>query len=73
MKTTITEQERLQLLGLLTLGIKHQRIVNQVDDAIAEIVQEETGNLLSDAVYDGNDDIDHVLKNMGITVETSDA
>lgn len=69
MKTTITEGEKLQLLGLLTLGRSHNKIVNQVNDEMARIVgDEDKYSALTDAVYD-EADIDEVLKNMEITVE----
>lgn len=73
MRKFITESEKLQLLGLLTLGIQHQQIVNQVEDAMAKITDTEAGSLLGDALYEGSTDIDTVLQNMGIEVRDAAA
>lgn len=68
MKTSITEKEKLQLLGLLTLGIKHHQIVDHVEQAMADLTETEVGGLLGDALYESNLDIDTVLANMDIKV-----
>lgn len=73
MSKSITTQEKLQLLGLLTLGIQHQKIVNQVEEAMAKISGEEIGGHLSDAVYEGDTDIDKILVNIGIEVTDASA
>lgn len=68
MRKTITSAEKLQLLGLLTLGIQHQTIVNQVENAMAKLTQTEIGEHLSDAIYEQNTDIDAILETIGIEV-----
>jgi len=68
MRKTITITERYQLLGLLTLGIQHKNIVDQVEKAMAKITKGEVGDHLGDALYNGDTDIDTILENMGIEV-----
>lgn len=69
MKTTITQSERLQLLGLLTLGAKQSQILAQLEASVNEVIaDDEKYSLLTDALYEGNTDIDDILKNMEITV-----
>lgn len=68
MKTTITNSEKLQLLGLLTLGIRHRQVVDQVEKAMAEITETEVGGHLGDALYESDTDIDEILKRMGIAI-----
>lgn len=73
MRKYITESEKLQLLGLLTLGIQHKQIVDQVEVAMARITDTEPGSLLGDALYEGSTDIDTILKNMGVEVRDATA
>jgi len=68
MSKTITNNQRLELLGLLTLARKHREIVDQCDEAMAEIAGVEVGGLLSDAIYEPVD-LDTTLARMGIEVE----
>lgn len=70
MRTTITDAERLQLLGLITLGQKHYRMVDEIRDNISEILEDEDkDSRLTDATWDyPNSDIDELLKIMGIEV-----
>ena len=69
MKTTITQNEYLQIVGLMTLARNHQKIVDDCNDAMSEIVgDDEKYSLLTDAMYDSTD-VDTALKNMNITVE----
>lgn len=72
MKNRITNNEKLQLLGLLTLAIQHQQLVILSEKAMCQILEVENPNgyagCLSDAIYDGNLDIDSILKNMEIKV-----
>jgi len=72
MKTTITVGERLQLIGLLALADRHYRILEEVREAITELVggtPEDGEGHISDAIYDGGRrDADQLLKRLGITV-----
>lgn len=68
MRKSITEIERLQLLGLVTLARQHYKIVDQARDAISLIIQEDD-SLLHDAVWDYDTDFDKSLASMGIEVE----
>lgn len=47
----ITEQQRLELMGLIALGRQHYRVIDQVYDGITKIVGEE-GSHLHDAVFE---------------------
>jgi len=74
MRTTITEQEKLQLLGLLTLGQQHNKIVDQVREAIEKVIEDPNGySQLVDAIWEYETDIDKLLRNMGIEVENATA
>ena len=66
-KKTITKQEKLQLLGLVTLGRQHYKMVDSVRDAISEIIEDEDTNI-HDMTWEYDKDLDHVLKDMGIQV-----
>lgn len=73
MKNRITEQERLQLLGLMTLAIQHQKIVNECETALATLLENDPSEgsyvgQLSDAIYNGDDNIDNILKEMDIKI-----
>lgn len=68
MVKTITESQRLQLLGLVVLGIEHYKIVNSVEDLATKIVEDKVGGHLSDMIYEADLDIDKRLGYMGITV-----
>lgn len=72
-KTTISESERLQLLGLLTLARQHSQIVDQCSDGIDEILEvqgfEKGGTHLHDSIWDKSaEDFDSTLKKMGIKI-----
>lgn len=67
MKKTITQSERLQLLGLLTLARSHRVTVDKCEDEMNKIVEVENYSHLTDAIYDEND-FDQVLKKMEIEV-----
>lgn len=74
MRKNITKNERLQLLGLLTLAQQHYRIEKQASEAIDEILEdEEHYSLLTDAVYEDNTNIDKILQNMGIEIKDATA
>lgn len=72
MRKSITEAEKLQLLGLVTLARQHYKIVDQVRDAISSIIQEED-SLLHDALWDYDTNFDKSLASMGIKVEDAAA
>lgn len=74
MSKTITENEKLQLIGLLTLGIQHQKIVTQIEKAMAKLTDTEVGGHLSETLYEGdNFDIDELLEREGVEVENATA
>jgi len=68
MSKLITNNQRLELLGLLTLARKHREIVDQCDEAMAEIAGVEVGEHLTDAIYD-NIDLATALARMDIEVQ----
>ncbi len=70
MKKTITQDEKLKLMGILALAKSHQKIVDQCYDAITDIVMEES-SLIHDTVYEENfrmADFDKLLERSGIEV-----
>lgn len=69
MSKKITQSEKLQLLGLLALGIKHQKLVTEVEHAMNKITGDELGGHLNEAIYNEDFDIDTILENMEIGVE----
>lgn len=72
MSKTITESEKLQLIGLITLGRHHQQKVTDVEQAISKLTDTEIGGHFSDSLYDtGNYDIDELLKREGVEVENA--
>lgn len=70
MKKTITPQEKLQLLGLLTLARQHQKMVREAEGAMIKVLDHDDNYLdhLSDAMYDDSS-IDDALKYMGVKVK----
>lgn len=71
MKKTITERERLELLGLLTLGRSAAKRVNEVEEAMCVILEAEDGidiGHFTDAVWD-EATIDSIIKNSELAVE----
>jgi hypothetical protein len=67
---TITQDERLKLMGIMALAKSHQKIVDQCYDAITDIVMEES-SLIHDTVYEENfrmADFDKLLERAGIEV-----
>ena len=75
MKVTITENERLQLLGLLVVAQQHAKGVMSAEKAAAAILEIDDNDLghYSDAVYESDADIDDILKKMGIKVTDATA
>lgn len=71
MKKTITENERLQIIGLATLAHKHFRQGIKYEQAVADILEAEDRycDQLSDVLFDDEIDVDDVLKKMGVEVK----
>jgi len=76
-KTTITESERLQLIGLFTVAESLTRQLAAVERAAGELlgVENDDHNYyghLSDAIYsDGPIGVDGLLTKLGVTVAES--
>lgn len=70
MKKQITEDEKLQILGLLTLARQHYAMVAAAEKAMAQVLDHDEAYVdwLSDAISENNESIDEVLKKMEITV-----
>lgn len=69
MKTTITAKERLELLGLLVLGIGYHERLDEVEKNICTILNDkDKDNLITDSIWEHNRDIDQLLGLMGIEV-----
>lgn len=70
MKKTITQDEKLKLMGIMALAKSHQQIVDQCYDAMSDILFEES-TLIHDQVYESNfrmADFDKLLERAGIEV-----
>jgi hypothetical protein len=70
MSKVITQAEKLQLLGLVTLGRKHDKIVNQVREGITEIIGTDDSQV-HDAIWEHDADFEKALSNAGIEVENA--
>ena len=69
MKTTITQAERWQLIGLLTLAAHHSKILDSIRDAAAALTESNRDGHVADAIYDdGCRDADALLGRLNITV-----
>ncbi|MGI4789230.1 MAG: hypothetical protein ACRYFS_10330 [Janthinobacterium lividum] len=76
-KTSISRNDYLRLLGLLTLAKDHNKALSALQRSAEEITGEtgdgtESGNYghTADAIYDeGSNSIDALLRKLGITVE----
>lgn len=66
----ITEQEKLQLLGLVTLARQHYKVVDEVRDAITKIVGVDD-TVLHDSAWDYDVDFEQALKDSEIEVESA--
>lgn len=67
MSKVITQSQKMQLLGLLTLARSHQAIVTQVEKEI-RVVSGDDSDLLLDAIYNPDEDFEEVLKAAEIEV-----
>lgn len=75
-KTTITANERLQLIGLLTVAESQMKQLEATEKAAGELLgaKDDSGYYghVSDAIYDnGRRDADGLLERMGISVEAA--
>ena len=75
-KTTITQSERLQVMGLLVLAEQHNRALVAITKATAEILGEPLDDNyaghVSDVIWDfGSKDADDLISRLEITVETT--
>lgn len=66
-KKVITQEEKLQLLGLVTLGQQHYKMVDQVRDAMTAVLGDDD-TLLHEVVWDYDRSFEDALKGMGIEV-----
>lgn len=71
MKTKITTQEKLQLLGLFTLANQHAKKVQEAERAMADLLEHDDPYVdhLSDEAYNDAPDFNGALKRMGIEVK----
>jgi len=71
MKTVITKQERLQIIGLMTLAKQYSQKIVDLERGVHEIIEEPKNySLLSDEIYQGGDlNVDKCLENMDIEVK----
>jgi hypothetical protein len=74
MKEVINKNQRLQLIGILTLAQSNAKSIKSCEKAIIGIVGKvdslpNYAGLLSDAIFEDDFDIDEILKNMGIKVK----
>lgn len=68
-KKEITQHERLQLIGLLTLAKHHGKALEDIQDAAKEITGDDgVSGHTTDAVWD-HCNVDRLLKGLGITVK----
>lgn len=66
----ITQEQKLQLLGLVTLAQQHYKIVDEVRDAITQIIGKDD-SILHDAAWDYNIDFNKALADSDIEVENA--
>lgn len=74
MSKTITKEQRLQLIGLHALAMKHNAALADILEAAAEITGEaeyEVGHT-SDLIYSNHRTPDQVLKLLGVEVENGE-
>lgn len=74
-KKTINKNQRLQIIGLMTLGHQAAVKLREIDKAFISIVGKEEGkydsqySLLSDEYFEDSPDVDSCLIKMGIKVK----
>lgn len=68
-KTSITPNERLQLIGLLTLAAQHNTRLKDIEKAMQAITTEVSdGGHTMDAMY-SDYDVDELLRRLSLVVE----
>lgn len=72
MTKKITPEQKLQLLGLVTLGRQHYKVVDEVRDAITNIIGVDD-SVLHDAAWDYDMDFEKALSDSQIEVENAPA
>lgn len=68
MKSTITKNEYLQLVGLLTLAKKHNQVLRDISQSAALITGDEEHGHTDDAIY-CDYPVEDLLKLAKITIE----
>lgn len=74
-KKQITKEERLQLIGLVTLQNKANKMIDECDKAMVDIIGKGDGitddraGHLSELCFNDSLDVDKALKNMEIKVK----
>jgi hypothetical protein len=74
MKTEITKEEYLQLVGLLTLARQHKKMVDEIEEAMKQVIGEEADyGHCGDAIWenDGTYTANDLLKKLKIKVNAS--
>lgn len=66
--TKITDEQKLQLLGLVTLARQHNKVADDVVKAITKIIGTDDSQV-HDATWEQDADFDEALKNSDIEVE----
>lgn len=72
MSSKITQEQKLQLLGLITLARQHSKIVDDVHNSITQFVGVDD-SVLHDAIWDYDMDFEKALKDSQIEVEDAAA
>ncbi len=67
---TITKNQYLQLVGLMTLGRKHNEMCREIEKAACEITGEDVAGHTVDMMY-GDRELDEGLKLLGVQVAES--
>ncbi len=71
-RTTITANERLQLMGLLVLAKRHNAALKDIERAALAITGEDDLGHTSDGLY-CDYEADEILRRLNITVEPAQA
>lgn len=68
-KKTISQDDHLRLVGLLTLAADHRKALDAIERSACGITGQRPGHHTSDVVWGGDLDADQLLDVIGITVE----
>lgn len=76
-KDTITEDDRLKLIGIFELARSYREKLDDLEDAAADILDHESDNYgyyghLSDAMYGGDSSVDSLLSKMDVEVHSDE-